>query len=74
MQNSPRFFAGGEQSQTIFSGVYVTCSFAQVRHVMFKLTIMKGHFASEARGPQKLQRYILRDLYASSLGKKLFSR
>ena len=40
---------------------------------MFKLTIMTGHFASEAIGPQKLQKYILRDLYASSLGKKLFS-
>ena len=40
---------------------------------MFKLTIMTGHFASVAIGPQKLQKYILRDLYASSLGKKLFS-
>ena len=39
---------------------------------MFKLTIMTGHFASEASGPQKLQKYILRDLYASSLGKKTF--
>ena len=39
---------------------------------MFKLTIMTGHFASEAGGPQKLQKYILRDLYASSLGKKTF--
>ena len=39
---------------------------------MFKLTIMTGHFASEASGPQKLQEYILRDLYASSLGKKTF--
>ena len=39
---------------------------------MFKLTIMTGHFASEAIGPQKLQKYILRDLYASSLGKKTF--
>ena len=29
---------------------------------MFKLTIMTGHFASEASGPQKLQKYILRDL------------
>ena len=39
---------------------------------MFKLTIMTGHFASEASGPQKLQKYIRRDLYASSLGKKTF--
>ena len=39
---------------------------------MFKLTIMTGHFASEASGPQKLQKCILRDLYASSLGKKTF--
>ena len=39
---------------------------------MFKLTIMTGHFASEASGPQKLHKYILRDLYASSLGKKTF--
>ena len=39
---------------------------------MFKLTIMTGHFASEASGPQKLQKYILRDLCASSLGKKTF--
>ena len=39
---------------------------------MFKLTIMTGHFASEASGPQILQKYILRDLYASSLGKKTF--
>ena len=39
---------------------------------MFKLTIMTGHFASEASGPQKLQKYILRDLYTSSLGKKTF--
>ena len=39
---------------------------------MLKLTIMAGHFASEASGPQKLQKYILRDLYASSLGKKTF--
>ena len=35
---------------------------------------MTGHFASEASGPQKLQKYILRDLYASSLGKKNFSQ
>ena len=41
---------------------------------MFKLTIMTGHFASEASGPQKLQKYILRDLYTSSLGKKNFSQ
>ena len=40
---------------------------------MFKLTIMTGHLASKASGPQKLQKYILRDLYASSLGKKAFS-
>ena len=33
---------------------------------MFKFTIMTGHFASEASGPQKLQKYILRDLYAST--------
>ena len=33
---------------------------------------MTGNFASEASGPQKLQKYILRDLYASSLGKKTF--
>ena len=39
---------------------------------MFKLTIMTGHFASEASRPQKLQKYILRDLYASSLGKQTF--
>ena len=39
---------------------------------MFKLNIMTGHFASEASGPQKLQKYILGDLYASSLGKKTF--
>ena len=39
---------------------------------MFNLTIMTGHFASEASGPQKLQKYILRDLSASSLGKKTF--
>ena len=39
---------------------------------MFKLTIMTGHFASEASGPQNLQKYILRDFYASSLGKKTF--
>ena len=39
---------------------------------MFKLTIMTGRFASEASGPQKLQKYILRDLYASSLGIKTF--
>ena len=39
---------------------------------MFKLNIMTGHFASEASGPQKLQKYILGDLYASSLGKKNF--
>ena len=39
---------------------------------MFKLTIMTSHFASEASGPQKLQKYILRDLYASSLWKKTF--
>ena len=39
---------------------------------MFKLAIMTGHFSSEASGPQKLQKYILRDLYASSLGKKTF--
>ena len=41
---------------------------------MFKLTIRTGHFASEASGPQKLQKYILRDLYATSLGKKNFSQ
>ena len=39
---------------------------------MLNLTIMTGHFASEASGPQKLQKYILRDLSASSLGKKTF--
>ena len=33
---------------------------------------MKGHFESKASGPQKLQRYMLRGLYASSLGKKTF--
>ena len=41
---------------------------------MFKLTIMTGHFASEASGPQKLQKYIIRDFYASSLGKKTFRK
>ena len=42
--------------------------------MMFKLTIniMTDHFASEASGPQNLQKYILRDLYDSSLGKKTF--
>ena len=38
---------------------------------MFKLTIMTGHFASEASGPQKLQKYILRDVYASSSKNRL---
>ena len=74
MQNSPKIFACGEQSQMIFSGVHVAYSFAQVWHYVQinHNEVMTGHFASEASGPQKLQKYILRDLYASSLGKKTF--
>ena len=34
--------------------------------------LLRVFFASEASGPQKSQKYILRDLYASSLGKKTF--
>ena len=72
MQNSPKFFACGEQSQMIFSGVHVTYLFEQVWH--YVQINHNGHFASKASGPQKLQKYILRDLYASSLGKKNFSQ
>ena len=69
MQNSPKIFACSEQFHDFFQG---TCNLFVCTGIMFKLTIMTGHFASEASGPQKLQKYILRDFYASSLGKKTF--
>ena len=71
MQNSPKFLPAAN-SFMIFSRVHVTYSFVQVWHYVQIDHLMTGHFASEASGPQKLHKYILRDLYASSLGKKTF--